>query len=186
MNQRLVFSRDVRHLHILVFLIVAGGGGALFVRSKMIPADFGDRGPYRAAAIAEIAAQPSVLQPDTSCLTCHTSVHEERAESPHREVACMHCHGNGREHIAAASIAAVSPDHTIPPASDWDGDFRTDVDLFITQNRAACLSCHEAVVGMPETFRSINVAEHLEEQGADDVDGPNVCFECHEGHSPGL
>jgi hypothetical protein len=39
---------------------------------------------------------------------------------------------------------------------------------------------------MPEAFRSINVAEHLEEQGAEDIAGGNVCFECHEGHSPGL
>ena len=98
----------------------------------------------------------------------------------------MHCHGNGHEHIAAAIEAATSPGHAIPPAAEWDGDFHSKLDLFITQDRATCLSCHTSVVGMPSGFRSIDVAKHLEEQGAENVNDKNVCFECHTGHSPGI
>ena len=186
MNPRLLLSRHTRHLRILVLLITVGGASAMFVRSQMIPEAFGELGPYRAAALEQIASQPSLLSSDTSCLKCHSHVQEERAESPHKAVRCMHCHGNGREHIAAAIKAADSPGHAIPPAGEWDGDFHSKMDLFITQDRATCLSCHTSVVGMPGSFRSIDVAQHLEEQGAENINGRNVCFECHTGHSPGI
>ncbi|MEZ6061361.1 MAG: hypothetical protein R3C19_13535 [Planctomycetaceae bacterium] len=186
MNAAVLFSRDARHLRILAVLIVAAGAGALFVRSQIVPPAFGERGPYRAAALEENAAFPSVLQADAKCLSCHAEVQEERAESPHQAVLCMHCHGNGRQHMADAALAAEDPDHAIPPAEEWDGDFLTKADLFITHDRATCLSCHMSVVGMPSNFRSINVAEHLEEQGAEDIESSSVCFECHTGHSPGF
>ena len=158
----------------------------MFVRNMMIPEAFGERGPYRSAALEQIAAQPSVLSSDTSCLKCHASVHDERAESPHKAVRCLHCHGNGHEHIAAAMKAIDSPGHAIPPAADWDGNFSSTLDLFVTKDRATCLSCHASVVGMPASFRSIDVAKHLEEQGAENPNDKNVCFECHTGHSPGI
>ena len=85
----------------------------MFVRSQMVPTDYGQRGPYRTSALAEIASQPSVLQSDTTCLKCHTDVEEERSESPHAAVRCFHCHGNGRQHIADAEKAAEFPEHQI-------------------------------------------------------------------------
>ena len=186
LNSRLLLSRHTRHLRVLAFLMTVGGAGALFVRSQLVPKAFGDRGPYRAAALEQIASQPSRLSSDSDCLTCHSKVQEERAESPHKAVLCMHCHGNGHEHIAAAIKAAGTPGQVIPPAGEWDGSFHTKMDLFITQDRATCLSCHTSVVGMPSSFRSIDVAKHLEEQGAENVKDRNVCFECHTGHSPGI
>ena len=183
---RLLLSRHTRHLRILLVLIVVGGAGAFAVRSQMIPEAYGARGPYRSAALEQIASLPTKLTSDTTCLKCHSNVQEERAESPHQAVLCMHCHGNGHAHIAAAIEAAASPGHAIPPAAEWDGDFHSKQDLFITQDRATCLSCHTSVVGMPSGFRSIDVAKHLEEQGAENVNDKNVCFECHTGHSPGI
>ena len=185
-NRHLLLSRHTRHLRVLLLLIIGGFASVFLIRSQLIPNAYGDRGPYRAGALDEIASQPSQLTSDSSCLKCHTSVQEERAESPHQAVRCMHCHGNGHEHMAAALIAADSPDHPIPPAGEWDGDFHTKMDLFKTQDRATCLSCHTSVVGMPESFRSIDVAQHLAEQGAENVNARNVCFECHSGHSPGI
>ena len=185
-NRHLLLSRHTRHLRLLLLLIIGGFASVFVIRSQLIPNAYGDRGPYRAGALDEIASQPSQLTSDSSCLKCHTSVQEERAESPHQAVRCMHCHGNGHEHMAAALIAADSPDHPIPPAGEWDGDFHTKMDLFKTQDRATCLSCHTSVVGMPESFRSIDVAQHLAEQGAENVNARNVCFECHSGHSPGI
>ena len=186
MSWRLLFSRDARHLRILLVLVVTTGAGTLYVRSQMIPAGFGKHGPYRPAALNEIASQPSVLQSDAACLKCHTNVQEERAESPHQAVRCLHCHGNGRTHIVEATSAAEAPGYLITAAKEWDGDFRSQIDLFISQDRAVCLSCHTSVVGMPDSFCSIDVEEHLEEQGAEEIMNRNVCFECHEGHSPGL
>lgn len=178
--------RDTRHLQILAVLILAAGGGAFVLRSQLVPSDFGQQGPYRAAALAEEKALPHTFSSDASCLKCHQSVHDERKESPHVAVRCMQCHGNGRDHIALAEKALTAPETTIPPASAWDGDFLTKLDLYVTKDRAMCLSCHQKVVGMPASFRSIEVAKHLEEQGATDAASPDVCFECHTGHSPGI
>ncbi|MCA9044941.1 MAG: hypothetical protein KDA69_11510 [Planctomycetaceae bacterium] len=182
----LLFSRDARHLRIVVFLILLGGAGAFWVRQQLIPPTFGKDGPYRKAALEENESRPMRITTDATCLKCHESVHEERMESPHQAVACMHCHGMGHDHMAQALLAQDDPNHEIPEAAEWDGNFMTKLDLFVTQDRAICLSCHQRVVGMPASFRSIVVAEHLDEQGASEPNDKNVCFECHEGHSPGL
>ena len=181
-----VFLRDTRHLWTLLVLIVVGCAGFLFARSRLIPESFGQRSPYRADALEEIAAQPSVLYADSVCLKCHVDVEQERAESLHKAVRCMHCHGLGRNHVAQARKAAESSDSQIDPAEKWDGDFLTQLDLYITQDRATCLVCHEAKVGLPEEFKKINVAEHLEEMGAEAPHSRETCFECHGGHDTAL
>ncbi|MFT5327281.1 MAG: hypothetical protein ACI8P0_005170 [Planctomycetaceae bacterium] len=173
------FLRDTRHLWILFLLIAVAGAGAVAARNRAVPETWGQFGAYRGAALAEIASHPMKLQADHVCLKCHTDVGEERAESVHKAVGCVHCHGPGRKHVAEAEAGGE-----LTSAGEWDGDFRTAIDLYITHNRKACLVCHESVIGMPEDFRKINVAEHLEEQGAEEIKSPNVCFECHEGHSP--
>jgi hypothetical protein len=134
--------------------------------------------------LAEEAAIRSVFQSDATCHECHEDVKEERAESLHQSVRCFHCHGVGREHVAQARRAAETPDAEIDPAQEWDGDFMTDIDLYVTNNRKTCLVCHESKVGMPADFRQIVVAEHLEEQGASEPESVEVCFECHDGHDP--
>jgi len=186
MTSRLMFSRHTRHLRIVASLLLIGAMGAFFLRHSVVPEAFGAKGPYRPAALDQIAALPSVLSSDATCLKCHSKVQEERAESPHQAVRCMHCHGNGHEHIAAALKAAESPGMEIPKAAEWDGDFHSKQDFFVTKNRSTCLSCHASVVGMPKDFRSIDMAKHLEEQGAENINDKNVCFECHTGHSPGI
>ena len=176
------FIADTRHLWMLLVLVVAAGAGFALVREQMVPEDFGEYGPFRTAAMAELAARPSRLQEDATCLECHEDVGEERAEAVHITVRCAHCHGLGEKHIEQARKAEESDNVTIDPAEEWDGDFYTKVDLYITNDRATCLACHEDVVGMPEDFQKINVAEHLEEMEASEPDSPDVCFECHGGH----
>lgn len=188
MNWKLLISRDSRHLWIMLFLVVAGGWGFLWVRGQMVPETFGQQGPYRAAALDEIKAKPSVLLADAVCLKCHTEVGKERHESLHKAVSCFHCHGLGREHVEQARKvelarkAGKSKGLTIPPAKKWDGNFRTHIDLYITKDKATCVACHEARVGMPAKFKKINIAEHLKEQEAEEPKSRESCFECHGGH----
>jgi hypothetical protein len=177
-----VFLCDTRHLWTLLVLILVGCASFLFVRSRLIPESYGQRGPYRADALEEIAAKPGVLYSDSVCHKCHADVEEERAASLHKAVRCMHCHGLGRNHVAQARKAAESSDSPIDPAAKWDGNFLTQLDLYITKDRAICLACHEAKVGMPEEFKKLNVAEHLEEMGAEAPNSRETCFECHGGH----
>jgi len=185
-NQDPTIMSATRHLQILALLLLLGGGAALQLRNMLVPATFGEIGTYRAAALGTNAAHPLTFPSDARCLKCHEDVQEERVESLHTAVRCVHCHGFGAEHITQATAAEVDSSVTIASAQDWDHHFPTKVDLFITYDRATCLACHQATVGMPESFLQINVAEHLEDQGAEDVEDVNVCFECHTGHSPGL
>ncbi len=182
MNRIVALWRDTRHLWVLLILVVGIGAVALMARARMVPESYGETGPYRARARDEIAAKPSVLIADATCLECHADVGEERAESLHKAVRCFHCHGVGHEHVALARKAAENPDLSVPPAAEWDGNFRTDIDLYVTEDRATCLACHQAVVGMPEDFKKINVAEHLENMGASETESRETCFECHAGH----
>lgn len=186
MTVRFSFLRDTRHLQVLFLLLLTGGVCVAFVRAQLVPESYGQHGSYRGEALNELAALPHVLTSDTACLKCHEKIQEERAESPHTAVRCMHCHGNGHAHMAQALTAAASPDATLDPAKPWDGKHLSSVDLFITRDRAICLSCHQKVVGMPKDFRAIDVNMHLEEQGAENREGADVCFECHTGHSPGI
>lgn len=178
--------RETRHLWNLVLLLILGGAGFVVVRGQLVPETYGDRegryGPYRAAALEDAMAKPLVLISDATCHKCHEDVMHEREEAKHKSVRCYHCHGLAHEHVRLAEEAAKTPGKEIPPAEEWDGDFLTKIDLFVTQDRKTCLVCHESIIGMPKDFQQIVVAEHLEEQGADEVESPNVCFECHGGH----
>ena len=174
--------RNTRHILLLLLLIIIGGVVFQVGRTALLPETFGEQGPYRTAAVLAEASQPSVFPADAVCHECHSDVQEERAETLHAAVSCVHCHGYARDHIVQARKAAESPEHPIPPASAWDGKFPTGVDLFTTKDRTTCLVCHESVLGMPEDFKKIIVAEHLEEMGADEPESRETCFECHGGH----
>ena len=180
------FFWETKHLWILLSLIALGGAAFLAIRSQFVPASYGDLsgryGPYRAAALAQIAARPSVLIADSVCHECHQKIEQERDGTKHMAVRCIHCHGMGREHVAQARAAADSSETSIAPAKDWDGDFLTKIDLYVTKDRATCLACHESVVGMPEWFQKINVVEHLEDNGAEEPESREVCWQCHGGH----
>lgn len=175
-------KRDIRHLVRLLGVLAAAGVCGAFVRAILVPGDFGERGPYRASALADNAARPSRFPADATCHACHEPVREVRAGTAHESVRCAHCHGVGAEHVRLALAATKDPAATIPPAAEWDGDLLTKVDLFVTKDRRVCLSCHEAALGMPEEFKKIEVAVHLEEQGASEPLSKETCFECHGPH----
>lgn len=174
--------RDTRHLWRLAGLLAVAGLLGAVVRAALVPVDYGRSGPYRESALADNAARPSLFPSDATCHACHDAVREERAGKAHEVVRCAHCHGHGREHVRVAELARDDASVAIPAAEAWDGDFLTRVDLYVTKDRRVCLSCHEAVVGMPEGFTKIDVAAHLEEQGASEPLSRETCFECHGGH----
>ena len=180
------FLWEIRHLWILMLLIGGVGVGAVMVRNRLVPETYGDKwgryGPYRVAALEQLAAHPSRLVPQATCEQCHTDVQEERDGTLHEDVACTSCHGLGRNHVTQALQAEENPDIEIDPPGEWDGDLMTKMDLFKAPHRSMCLSCHESVVGMPSRFAQIIVAEHLEEQEASEPEAVDVCFECHGYH----
>ncbi|MDP6447193.1 MAG: hypothetical protein QF805_25585 [Pirellulaceae bacterium] len=176
MQRILTFAKDTFHLWILLVLIAAAGAGFLWARNEMHPASFGDLGPFRADALKELASKSKVLPSDATCLECHSEVGDERAGTLHEAVRCYHCHGGAADHIAEAN------DSSPLPAKKWDGKWRSTTSLFITKDLATCLVCHESQIGMPKDFKKINVAEHLEEMGAEEPESRATCFECHGPH----
>ena len=176
-------SPDSRHLVVLASLLVVGGLAFKVTTRQLVPATFGEKGPYRAAALDELKAEkPPLIPSDALCLECHAEVGQERAEALHKAVACYHCHGLGTQHVAEARKAKGTPGASYRPAEPWNGDFLTKQDLYNTKNRKVCLVCHEKVVGMPAEFSQIVVAKHLEEEAAEHPESAEACFECHEGH----
>lgn len=177
------FLRNSIHLWFLLLLIGGGLVGFFVIRGEFVPPSYGDQGAYRSDALREIAARPTRWQSDATCLECHRTVAEQRAGSLHEAVRCAHCHGVGKEHVRLARQAAKSPQAVIPPAAKWDGSFLTKLDLYVTKDRAICLSCHQDAVGMPADFKKIQVAQHLEAMGASEPASRESCFECHAGHN---
>lgn len=175
--------RDTRHVWLLAGLILLAGFCFFTLRAELVPASFGQQGPYRADALREIAARPSRFHADAVCHQCHQEVEHERAESRHRAVRCVHCHGQATEHVVQSRAAAENPALKLPPLQPWDGQIPSHVDLFTSQDRKLCLACHEAALGMPADFKKIDVAAHLEEQGASEPTSAETCLECHGGHN---
>lgn len=196
------FSPDSRHLVVLVSLLVFGGVAFKLTTRQLVPATFGDKGPYRAAALEELKTtrlvrkagdtrpEPDVervpkhpvIPSDTQCLACHAEVGEERKEALHKEVNCYHCHGLGAQHMEDARKAKESGAEYKAAVQQWDGNFLTKQDLYNTKDRKVCLVCHEHVTGMSEEFSNIVVVDHLKEEEAEHPEKVDVCFECHEGH----
>jgi hypothetical protein len=197
------FSPDSRHLVVLASLLVFGGVAFKLGTRQLVPDTFGDKGPYRAAALEELKnSRPAVekgagflgqdklvrvpkhplIPSDAQCLACHAEVGEERKEALHKEVNCYHCHGVGTEHMAQATKAKEAGVEYKSNVQQWDGNFLTKQDLYNTKDRKACLVCHEQVTGMSEDFSSIVVEQHLKEEEAEHPEKVDVCFECHEGH----
>lgn len=173
---------EIRHLIILLIGIVAGGIGFQAVRTRLIPETFGEQGPYRTAVLKTIMDQPSFFQADAVCHECHDEVREERADSLHVNVACVHCHGPAVKHVAQAR-KAEKDGSAIDPPQEWDGKYPSAVDLYKSKDRRSCLVCHESVIGMPEDFKKIEVAAHLEDMGAENPESREVCAECHGNHN---
>ncbi|MEN9578491.1 MAG: hypothetical protein RJA70_1500 [Pseudomonadota bacterium] len=178
-----LFSRDTRHVWILLGLLAVGGIVFKVAKGAAVPETFGDTGPYRAAVLDELKAKRDPLIPaDRVCLDCHKDVGEDRMEALHKTVRCIHCHGLGTEHVVQAKKAKDDPSIKIAKAVAWDLDFNTKQDLYNTTHKKACLVCHETIVGMPKDFAQISVKAHLEENEPDDAKSPAVCAECHDGH----
>ena len=108
---------QIRRLSVVVALLLV----AYFVaRSVLVPATFGDRGHYRAAAVDSIEKLPIHYAGREACAMCHPQVVARKAASYHRGVACEVCHGPAVGHT-------TDPMGQKPPAP---------------RDRSFCPSCH--------------------------------------------
>jgi hypothetical protein len=82
----------------LAIVAVALLAGLAVARIVLVPETFGDLGPYRAAAIDEIAAQRIRFAGHLVCADCHADMVALLQPARHGTVACEVCHGPAEAH----------------------------------------------------------------------------------------
>lgn len=84
---------------LVVFAVLAGG--LVAARHFLLPATFGERGHYRAAAVVAIEEQPVRYAGREACAMCHDEIVSVHGNARHQTVACEVCHGPAATHIEA-------------------------------------------------------------------------------------
>ena len=137
---------------IIVFIILIGG--MLVLKFLLTPDSWREYGPYRGAALCEIAdQQPHYLGKD-DCAMCHDSIAEMYFEGPHKAVQCEVCHGPGYQH-----------------ADDQDANH-----MEIPKGSDQCIKCHQFnPAKSPDIIKQIDPIEHSEDED---------CINCHNPHMP--
>ncbi len=117
----------------IIFIVVF-----LFVRSLLIPPDFGKIGHYRFSAINEIVSQKAKYAGQTVCNECHDDIFDQKQHSNHKNLSCEVCHG-------------PSLVHTEDP-----GEFSPN----LPRKREDCTICHEYISSRPTGFPQIVSESH--------------------------
>ena len=122
--------------------IIFAGLCVLFIVVTWVaePESFGWYGHYRADALAELAAKPTVYVPRDACAECHDDVAKTHGDGVHSKISCQSCHGPGNKHVEEPSTENISK-----PV------------IAVT-----CLRCHEQSFAKPKKFPQIVPAEHTE------------------------
>ena len=127
--------QQVRRLAIVVVALVAV---LLVARRVLVPKTFGEKGHYRAAAVADVTGLPIRYAGHDACAMCHPAEVEKKASSYHRPVACEVCHGPASDHVG-------DPMAHQPPAP---------------RDRSFCPRCHLYNPARPTGFPQIDTATH--------------------------
>lgn len=131
--------RSYEHLIRLAALFAAGVALFLVVRWVLVPADYGQFGPYRASALVQNQLRPIAFAGQVSCVECHTDVAEARKTNAHARIGCESCHGPLARHAADPEVAGRRPDP-----------------------RTTCAVCHVPSAAKPPWFKTVNFAEHAD------------------------
>lgn len=153
-----------RAILILIAVLVAG----TVTRHFMIPASFGQAGPYRYDALQDLRAKAPVHGSQTACQSCHTDVWETNLSGKHASVSCEVCHA--------------------PVTFHADGEQKI-ADMPSNREANLCADCHETLAAKPDDMPQVNLMEHLISLEAAPEDGiiqEGTCLVCHDVHNPSL
>lgn len=128
--------KDSEHLLRLAGLFGAGILLFLGLQAVLVPADFGELGPYRTSALEANRQRPVAFAGEAACAECHADVIEARQTNRHQGVRCEACHGPQAAH------AEGGPKPERPDAV------------------SLCARCHERLAARPRAFPQVDVREH--------------------------
>ncbi len=152
-----------KHIIRAVLLVVMIGLVFVFARHFAIPETFGQFGHYRAASVAEFAAQTPVHGGLAMCVECHEDDEavEDWSAGKHGSVSCEVCQGPLGQHPENRDVAPMP----------------------VNRSYELCGWCHQKLVARPKDFPQVLVPDHGVEQGAELSEA--ICLECHDAHNPG-
>jgi len=145
------FLRDSGHLIRPAIVLLAGLGLFMVIRGAVVPKGFGQYGPFRPGALAEIRQHPIAYAGQGTCAVCHDDEAKVRASGKHAHVACEICHGPLAKH-------ADDPAANIPK---------------LPVVATLCVRCHEKDTAKPKTFPQVVTAEHSGGMACNDCHKPH-------------
>lgn len=168
--------RHAAHFARLVALVVFAVLAFLFVRSKVVPKDFGAKGHFRLSAIADEAAREPRHIGSEACAECHDEIGAAWKAGKHHIPQCENCHGPGLLHtkVVAEDSTKGYPDKILRqfPKAINPG-------MGITE----CKWCHLKTFERPSSLKYIvSVEAHITEHKGTYTPASR-CIDCHNPHT---
>ena len=153
------------HLVRMAVIVAIIGVGGYIGRTLLLPATFGQYGPYRGAAVHEEIILPARHMTNDSCLSCHPDIKQMHLKGIHRTVSCEFCHGTYADHVKDGKKVAALP---------------------VKRNEEItrlCLRCHNQIIRArpKESIKMVSMPQHLEQK---QVKTDHTCAQCHNVHAP--
>ncbi|UCC72778.1 MAG: hypothetical protein JSV86_20890 [Gemmatimonadota bacterium] len=122
----------------LVAVFALAAIALIAARYFLVPASFGEKGHYRAAALDTIVAREKQYAGQQECALCHSAIMDARLAGNHQGVACESCHGPAAAHAANPVEAKPS----------------------VPREREFCPRCHAYNPARPTGFPQIDPVAH--------------------------
>ncbi len=167
--------RHAGHFLRLVALVAVAVVGFLFVRSQVVPKDFGVTGHFRLSAIADEGKREARHIGSDACAECHDDIGKSWKTGKHHTPQCENCHGPGLMHtkVVAEESTTAYPDKILKLKNA----------IKRPTGIQECKWCHLRTFERPSTLKSIaNVEAHVSEhKGTFTKD--TKCIDCHNPHT---
>jgi hypothetical protein len=142
---------NVQHVIRAAGIFLAGFLLFLIVRGRLVPADFGVEGFYRAGARVDAMARPLAYAGEVECVSCHNEADDVRKTGRHSIVKCEACHGPSWKHAQEASDVK-------PPTIDV---------------ARLCPTCHVKAAGKPSKFPQVALVSHYPNRACTECHQPH-------------
>jgi formate-dependent nitrite reductase cytochrome c552 subunit len=168
--------RHAAHFARLVAIVVIVVAGFFFVRSKVVPKDFGVKGHYRLSAIDDEKKREPRHVGSADCTDCHEEIGKAWTEGKHHHPQCENCHGPGLMHVKVVGDE---------PTAGYPDKMLKVSKLAIRRPTGIqeCKWCHLKTFERPSTLKSISSLEEHWAKYKGTFTPNSKCVDCHDPHT---